>query len=200
MTPLQWRTQQALAEAFEKSTEKTYVPGNRQTEAFFYVEKDTRAYIQAEFRVSAYLNNFVPPIDLDFCAPLVAYAAESSGTFVCRYPYAGPSLHRVFGPYEATPWEGLSEREHADLQRYVDEDRAAVIEGLRACYKKLHVAELIHGDIKLANVCIHPVTRVLKLVDFENTRSFERRFQNETNASWNAELSALEDMIRLITL
>ncbi len=67
---------------------------------------------------------------------------------------------------------------HAD--EYPNLDWLEIIVTILAEFKKLHAQDLLHGDVKPANILYDIVTNVVSLIDFDNTHSVEE-FKNGSN-------------------
>jgi serine/threonine protein kinase len=140
--------------------------------SFFYVMKDDEEYADTEIRISRHLhsrNGNAPPL---FCAPLIGYALPTKNEFVCKYRYAGTSLRCLMDDMPDTPlYEGfqqqLSKEAHAHQREQLARNIDRVCEEIERCYDQLHAMDCIHKDVAAENICLHPETLRVNLVDFD---------------------------------
>ena len=161
-------TQAEIADAYAKCRQKYELVHG--TEDVFYLYKEVEE-ARKEWEVAEFLmrNRTVGP----HVAPLQGFAVVTKRRCVCKYRYAGPTLGQVLAPFDEDDdwreWDGVTPELHEELAAYVAGHAEAVAQDLEKAYALLHVAGVLHGDVKPDNVCLHPETHRVCVIDFDKS-------------------------------
>ena len=111
-------------------------------------------------------------------SPWLSYVTRPDNYCVCKYEDAGPTLLHVMDVYRKRKWLNFPLKMYTTIRRHVFEHKAEVCEEIKQAYAILHNANILHGDVKLGNICIHPETFKISLIDFEETVAYPKEYFN----------------------
>lgn len=98
---------------------------------------------------------------------LLEYSNIGNAMYVCKYFYAGPTLRCVLHRVPPRKWDKYTMEDIENVYTYIKENIEKICEEIDACYANLHALNIVHNDVKLDNICIHPPTRIISIIDFD---------------------------------
>jgi serine/threonine protein kinase len=159
----------------------------------FYVYKTTD-YVQKESQISGIIfqrNGFGPHV-----SPMLGISCVSDTLVICKYKYAGPTLFRVMlSKYIEREWDNFTLTMYTNLRRYIFDHKELVCTHVLDAYEKLHAVEVVHRDAKLDNICIHPQTFQVCIIDFDTSFILPQNQQNNRNSYWIMELTNIDSIL-----
>lgn len=169
MVPAQYGTQEEYEVLYTNAVNKL------ELETFYY--KDLECFYITK------LENFLPreaaigrmmvqvdPGNVNKFSIIVGYMMVPKEKYsICKYVYGGPSFLAILCLDEKRVFEKYSVKQKKTLQAYMHANVDAILKTIDERYEQLHRLEIIHNDVKLDNICIHPDTFNITLVDFDKS-------------------------------